>query len=189
MEDGMSISFDGLEQALSELRLVPHVIAQRVLRGAVATAASVVRKEIVLRAPDSGASGPQKPGGSAPGTLKRAIYQVRNTQLCTPVQETFKVGVRQGKRATKNVNGRSVSVDAYHASWVEYGHFARVPHEMTKTAKAAGRMLGVAKWVPAHPFFRPGVAASSDAALAAMRDYIKSQLPLATAAMRFLKAA
>ena len=189
MEDGITVSFEGLDQALSELRSIPQVVAQRVLRGAVATGASVVRKEIILRAPDSGAPGPQKAGGSAPGTLKRAIFQVRNTQLCTPVQEVFKVGVRQGKRATKKVNGRVISVDAFYASWVEYGHFARAPHALTKAAKAASRAAGTAKWIPAHPFFRPGVAASSNAALAAMRDYIKQQLPLVTASMQFMKAA
>lgn len=181
--DGFDVSFDGLEQALAELRSVPQAVAQRVLRGAVATGASVIRKEIIQRAPVLSAD---SPGQTPPGNLKKAIYQVLNTQLCTPVQQTFKVGVRQGKRKKKS---GAAYPDAFYAAWVEYGHFARVPHEMTKTARAAGRMLGVAKWVPAHPFFRPGVAASSDAALAAMRDYIQQQLPLATASMRYLKAA
>ena len=177
MPDGMSMSIDGLEQALAELRAVPQVIAQRVLKGAVATGASVIRREVIRQAP------------SMSGTLKQAVYQARNTQLCTPVQETFKVGVRRGKLAVRKVKGQSVSVDAYYAIWVERGHYARVPHATTKTAKAAARAAGTAAWVPAHPFFRPAVAASSDAALQAMRDYIRAQLSLATSAMQYLKAA
>jgi hypothetical protein len=110
------------------------------------------------------------------------------TQECTPTREVFKVGVRQCKRA-RSFGKSGQKLDAFYAKWVEYGHFARVPHEMTKTAKAAGRMLGVAKWVAPHPFMRPAIAAKQADALRAMQDYVRNQMPLATAALQYLHAA
>lgn len=184
MDDGFTFEMPGLDKFLAELRELPAAIQTKVIRGAVATGASVLRKEIIRRAPD------------VDGTLRNAVYQVRNPQQCTPTFEVFKVGVRRGK--AQRHKGKTTSAagptqgtnrDAFYASWVEYGHFARVPHEMTKSAKAAGRMLGVAKWVPAHPFFRPAIAAAADDAMAAMRTYFETNLPLATASMTYLKAA
>jgi HK97 gp10 family phage protein len=181
--DGFELTITGLDEALAELRALPQVIQQRVMRGAVAKGASVIRAEAVRRAPvyDGPALGADH---APPGTLRKAIYQARIPSQCTPVREVFRVDVRKGKR--KSGKG-GASVDAYYASWVEYGHFARVPHEMTKTAKAAGRALGVARQVPAHPFMRPAIEAAAPAAIEAMRAYIAQQLPLAGAAMRYLK--
>jgi HK97 gp10 family phage protein len=179
--DGFELTITGLEEALAELRALPQVIQQRVMRGAVAKGASVIRAEAVRRAPVY--DGPALGAAHAPpGTLRQAIYQARIPSQCTPVREVFRVDVRKGKRKA----GRGASVDAYYASWVEYGHFARVPHAMTKTAKAAGRALGVARHVPAHPFMRPAIEAAGPAAIEAMRAYIVQQLPLAGAAMRYL---
>lgn len=186
MADGIAFEIDGLEQLLGELRALPAAIEMRVLRGAAATGASVLRKEVILRAPQS--TGPVSEGHPPPGTLKKAIYQVRVSQECAPGREVFKVGVRRGKRA-RSVGKSGVNLDAYYAWWVEHGHFARVPHELTKTAKAAARMLGVAKFIPPQPFFRPAIAVKQRDALQAMHDYIRRQLPLATAAMRYLHAA
>lgn len=186
MADEITIELEGLDGLLAELRAFPQAVQARVLRGAAATGASVIRKEAILRAPVS--TGPVEAGHPPPGTLKKAIYQVRMLQECTPTREVFKVGVRRGKRA-RSVGKSGANLDAFYASWVEFGHFARVPHEMTKTAKAAGRMLGVAKWVPAKPFMRPAIQAKGEDALMAMRDYIQQNLSLATTAMRYLRAA
>jgi HK97 gp10 family phage protein len=187
MADGLSVSFTGLEEMLRELRELPPQIQQRVIRGATAKGASVLRIEAVARAPDL--AGPVKPTKNhpPPGTLKRSIYQTRIPSQCTPTREVFRVDVRKGKRATKSINGKAVSVDAFYASWVEYGHYARVPHDMTKVARAAGRALGVAKWVPAHPFMRPALQAKANESIEAMRLYVAQQLPLAGAAMRYLE--
>lgn len=186
MTDSVKCEIVGLDGLLRELRQLPAVVQQRVLRGAAATGASVIRKEAILRAPVSAA--PEQAGHAPPGTLKRAIYQVRMTQECTPTREVFKVGVRQGKRF-RSVGKKGANLDAYYASWVEYGHFARVPHAMTKTAKAAGRALGVATWVPAHPFMRPAVQAKAGDAVKAMAAYVAAQMPLALNAMQYLKSA
>lgn len=184
MADGFTFEVPGLDTFLAELRTLPKAIQTKVVRGAVGTGASVLRQEVIRQAP------------VISGVTRNAVYQIRNVQRCTSTQEVFKVGVRKGKRfrhagKTSSDVGptQGTNRDAYYAAWVEYGHFARVPHEMSKTAKAAGRMLGVAKWVPPHPFFRPAIADKTDEAIEAMRKYFEEKLPLATAAMTYLKAA
>jgi len=186
MADSVTVEVKGLDQLLRDLKAFPAAVQKRVLKGAAATGASVLRKEAIQRAPVS--TGKVEDGHPPPGTLKKAIYQVRMNQECTPTREVFKVGVRSGKRA-RSVGKKGTNLDAYYAKWVEFGHFARVPHEMTKTAKAAGRMLGVAKWIPPHPFMRPAIAAKQADALRAMQEYIRNQMPLATAALQYLHAA
>lgn len=180
------MSFSGLDGLLADLRSFPAEYQKRLLKGAAATGAAVIRKEAVIRAPVS--TGEIEAGHPPPGTLKKAIYQVRMTQECTPTREVFKVGVRTGKRF-QSFGKKGVNLDAYYWSWVEYGHFARVPHAMTKTAKAAGRMLGVATWVPARPFMRPAIQAKNAEALQAMRDYLTLRISTVTAVMRYLHPA
>jgi len=184
--DSVTIEIEGLQGLLSELKAFPQAVTTRVLRGAAATGASVIRKEAILRAPVS--TGPEEEGHPPPGTLKKAIYQVRMTQECTPTREVFKVDIRRGKRA-QSVGKRGTNLDAFYASWVEFGHYARPPGGLTKTAKAAARVAGTAKWVPAKPFIRPALQAKGEDAIKAMRDYIQQNIPLATTAMRFLRAA
>jgi hypothetical protein len=185
MADGTSIAFPGLPDFLAELRALPAKVQSKVMTGMVSAGAAVVQAEIARRAPVY--TGEVSAGHPPPGTLAKAIYRVRVPSECTPSREVWKVAVRKGKAAQKTRRGKStVNLDAYYATWVEYGHYTRVPHAMTKTAKAAGRMLGVAKWVPAHPFFRPGVDASTQASFNAMQGYLERQMPLAVAAGRFL---
>lgn len=186
MSDSITIEIVGLQGLLSELKAFPQAVTTRVLKGAAATGASVIRKEAILRAPMS--TGPIEEGHPPPGTLKKAIYQVRMTQECTPVREVFKVDVRRGRRA-QSVGKSGRNLDAFYASWVEFGHYARAPHSLTKTAKAAARAAGTVKWVSARPFMRPALQAKGEDAIRAMRDYIQQNIPLATTAMRFLRAA
>lgn len=186
MSDGVGISFPNLDAFLADVRALPDVVQKRVMLGAVATAASVIRKDAIARAPEF--TGTVAEGHPPPGTLKKAIYQVRIPSECTSTLEVWKIGVRRGKRAQR-VGKKGLNMDAYYALWVEVGHFTRVPMAMTKTAKAAGRALGVARWVPAHPFMRPAIETKRAAAIEAMRDYLNRTLPLAAASTRFFKAA
>jgi HK97 gp10 family phage protein len=184
--DKTTVDLSDFQALIGELQRVPAAMRERVLRGAAATGASVIRKEAILRAPQF--TGEVSAGHPPPGTLKRAIYQARLSQECTSTREVFKVGVRRGKKA-RSFGKTGENRDAFYAFWVEYGHFTRVPHDMTKTAKAAGRALGVAKFVPPQPFMRPAVQAKSQDAIRAAREYVLNQIPLALTATRFLKAA
>jgi HK97 gp10 family phage protein len=186
MTDSVSLQVKGLDQLLAELNALPQAIQTRLMKGVVATGASVIRKKAIDLAPEF--TGDVAAGHPPPGTLKKAIYQARMVSACTATREVWIVDVRRGKRA-QSFGKKGENRDAFYALWVEYGHFTRVPHAMTKQAKAAGRALGVAKWVPPHPFMRPAVVMASQQAFEAMRAYLQKNMPLALTAMRFVKAA
>ncbi len=190
---------EGLGDLLRELQEVPQEISKRVLKGMVAKGASVIRREAVRRAPmytgadadlasvAGGRGRAIQAGHPPPGTLKRAIYQARLSDKCSETLEVWCVDVRRGKRA-QSFGKAGENLDAYYALWVEFGHYTRVPHAMTATAKAAGRALGEARWVPAQPYMRPAFETKKDEALNVMRQYLIDNLPLALAASRILKA-
>jgi len=193
MADGASLEFMNLDAWMAQLRSLPEVLQVRLAKGACATGASVIRQEIVRRAPVW--TGKVAHGHPPPGTLKRAIYQTRLVDECTKDREVWLVGVRSGRkmRAVKRGKG-TVNLDAYYARWVEYGHYTRAPKSLgpTKAARrkviASGSQLVVgARWVMARPFFRPGFEAKKGEALRAMQDYIARNLPSAVAATRYFK--
>lgn len=199
MSDAVSLRFDGLEQMMAELRTLPTVMQKRVMLGAVATGASVIRKEAIVRAPlyvefdlGTGVYRPIGKGHPPPGTLKKAIYQTRLQEECTPTMEVWKIGVRQGKAAQAAKGG---SRDAYYASWVENGHYTRAPKSAGSTRKArrnavatGSSMVTGAHWVVAHPFMRPAVDTKSQEAFEAMQSYIRDNIGAATLAMKYLQA-
>lgn len=193
MADGMSFEMVGMDEFLREIRMLPESIRTRVLKGAVATGAAVMRKDAVARAPIF--SGKVQAGHPPPGTLKRAIYQTRMTQLCNDTQEVWKVDVRRGKTAVatrgKNKGQRNLAQDAFYAMWVEYGHYTRTPGTTAKEHRRLRSGVDLytgSKWVPAKPFMRPAFTATQSAVLDAMGDYIDNNLKDAVAAMRFVKA-
>ena len=194
MADSITFTVPNMADWMAELMQLPEVMQRRVVRGAVATGCSVIRNEVIQRAPvwlggDSelqGLLGGKRTSMAAnhppPGTLKRAVYQTRLMGECTPTLEQWMVGVRSGK-ANK--------ADAYYAKWVEYGHYTRTPRSLPGTRaqrRAAARASGAARWIPASPFFRPAFDSKQQAALAAMQDYINQNLPLAAGAFRYIKA-
>jgi hypothetical protein len=188
VSDAATLSTPDLAAMLREIQELPRRVQERLLKGAVATGCSVIRQEAILRAPEY--TGKVSEGHPPPGTLKKAIYQTRLVDKCTPTREVWKVDVRRGKTAqTTKRGGGIVNLDAYYASWVEYGHYAAPPHGLTKTAKAVGKAIGVIGFVPAHPYMRPAFEAKKNEALQAMGRYIAVNLPAATSANRFIKAA
>lgn len=190
MGDAVSLQFGGLEQMLAELRSLPTVMQKRVMLGAVATGCSVIRKEAIARAPVY--TGDVSQGHPPPGTLKKAIYQVRLQEECTLTMEVWKIGVRQGKAAQSAKGG---SKDAYYASWVEYGHYTRGPKSAGSTRKARRNAIAMgtslvagAHWIVAQPFMRPAVDTKSAEAFNAMTKYIEDNIGAATLAMKYLQA-
>ena len=185
MADGCTFEVPNQAEWMAELMRLPQVMQERVVRGAVATGASVIRKEVIVRAPEwTGSVAAKHP---PPGTLKKAIYQFRTLAECTPTVEVFTVAVRTGKA---NARGTANKYDAYYARWVEYGHFSPTPRGAgtQKARRAAARAAGQATWVAARPFFRPAYDAKKAEALQAMQHYINQNLPLAAASFRYIKA-
>src|SRR5574337_1230655 len=76
-------------------------------------------------------------------------------ELSSPTKQTFFVGVRKGKKYRNQGKSGNLSMDAYYASWVEFG-----------TSKMAAR-----------PFMRPGFEAKKNAAVEAIKDYLAKRIP------------
>jgi len=194
MSDTATLSMPNLADFLRELQALPKAIRERAVKGAVATAASVVRKDAIARAPLW--TGEVQEGHPPPGTLKKAIYQTRMVDECTPTLEVWKVDAHKGK-AVRNVGKKTskfgptqgVNKDAFYAAWVEYGHFTRTPKGpgKRKTRQLAGIAAGTVRWVPPHPFMRPAFETKKTEALNAMAEYLHNEMQAATAAMKFFK--
>lgn len=186
MTDKVTFSIPDLAAFLRDLEDLPKQVRMRIVKGAVATGASVIRKESVLRAPMyPGTVGKDHP---QPGTLKKSIYQTRLVDKCNDTTEVWKVDVRKGKVFTKK--GRRMP-DAYYAAWVEYGHYTRTPGGVGTRAqrRLKARSAGDVRWVPAQPFMRPAFEAKKQDAFQAMVDYIRRELASALLAQRFVKLA
>lgn len=121
----MSISMEvqGLAELKRRLEQLPQAIQSKIMRGAVSTAAAVFREEAERHAPEY--TGTVQNGHPPPGTLKKAIYQVRVREECFGTREAWKVSVKRGKRD---------GVDAYYGSWVEYGTVHMVAHPYMRPA-------------------------------------------------------
>ena len=144
----------GFEDFKRQLAQLPGRVGRNVLRGAVNAGATVIRKEVVSRAPQY--TGPVAAGHPPPGTLKKAVYQKQIAELSNATRQTFFVGVRQGKKQQTVKRGKSiVNLDAYYGRFVEFG-----------TSKMSAR-----------PFVRPAFEAKKDAAIEAMRAYMAERIP------------
>jgi HK97 gp10 family phage protein len=167
MSDGVMVKLDGLDTLAQELRKLSQATQERIMKGAMAKAASVIRREAVARAPMW--TGEVSQGHPPPGTLKKAIYQARMVMKCTNDLEVWTVNVRSGKGArhsgsTSSKAGptRGTNLDAYYARWVEYGHYTRGPALTASQRKkhmqgvAAGTVYQAkAHFVLPRPFMRP----------------------------------
>jgi len=149
-----NISIQGFEDFKRQLAQLPGRVGRNVLRGMVNAGATVIRKEAVLRAPEY--MGPISEGHPPAGTLKKAVYQKQIAELSNAVQQTFFVGVRQGKKQRAVKRGKNVvNLDAFYADFVEKG-----------TSKMSAR-----------PFMRPAFEAKKEAAVEAMRAYGAERIP------------
>ena len=155
----------GLDQLIAEMQQLPDVFQSRLMKGTVATGASVIRKEAIQRAPLY--TGDVQAGHPPPGTLKKSIYQTRLVAECTPTVETWKVDVRMGNVSRTSKGGKTtVKVGAYYAIMVERG-----------TVK-----------MTAKPFMRPALETKANEAFQAMQQYLSDNLPAAVQGMRYIQA-
>jgi HK97 gp10 family phage protein len=185
VSDGASLDLSGLQAFIDEMKELPKVLQQRVMRGAVATGASVVRKASISAAPEwTGQVGSKHP---PPGTLKQAIFQSRVVDQCTDTVEIWKVDVRSEDRELKS----GTRPGAYYAHMVEFGHYTRGSKKVGGTKKSRRERqlsFGQVRWIAPQPFMRPAFDANQQAALDAMQQYIANNLPAAVGAMRYIRA-
>lgn len=140
----------GLKELRAALLELPKGIARNTLRGAVAAGAAVVRVEAKNRAPQY--TGSVAEGHPPPGTLKKAVYQKQIREKSNDQQQTFFVGVRQGKHSRQTKKGL---IDAFYGRFIEFG-----------TSKMA-----------AKPFMRPAFEAKKEAAVQAIKAYLEKRIP------------
>ena len=197
MADYVRAEFTGLQDLLSDLRELPRAIQERVLKGALATGAKVIRDEARRLAPVytefNTATGEYKPISDKhppAGTLKKAIYYTRLVSACTPTTEVWLVSVHKGKkfRAVSRGSGKgryTENHDAFYASWVEYGHYTRTPGMTSQQHRKARGGVDIylgSRWIPPQPFMRPAFDTKKEAAFQAMREYLLDNLPAAATA-------
>lgn len=152
-DDYTSVEVKGLKELNDALAQLPERIGKNVLRGAVSSAAAEVRKEAKAKAPIY--TGPVSQGHPPPGALRRAVYQKQIPERSGPLQQTFFVGVRHGKKY-QSVGKKGANLDAYYFPFVEFG-----------TSRMAAR-----------PFMRPAFEGKKNAAVQALQAYMAQRIPL-----------
>lgn len=180
---GISAQVTGLRELQQALFALPPAIGERVLRSSVATGAAVLREEVIRQAPEFG--GEVQKGHPPAGTLKKAIYQTRLVNKCTPTLEVFLVSARKGKKFQAVARGAkgaqsAVNLDAYYWTWVEFGHHVHPGKALKKAgrkAMAAGtQMTEGAQFIMPNPFMRRAYEAKKIAARDAMVAKMRERL-------------
>lgn len=137
--------FDDLEQVFL---VMGEKIGSDALRSAANTGATVIKDEVVIRAPEDS------------GILKSAIYQKHIPEQSGDDRQVYFISWRKGKKSP---------TDAFYGDWVERGHWY-VPPKPDGITYKAHRAANRAIFVSAKPFLRPGFEAKKYAAIEAMRN-------------------
>ena len=154
----VSVKVEGLEALRVALRELPLAVQKNVLSGAVRKGAIVIRDDAQARAPVLREPDPRR----KPGTVRDAIRATRGRRdgssatafvyvraLTKRAVGRFKDALR---RAGKRVKGANNPDDPFYWRFLEFG-----------TSK-----------LPARPFLRPAFDARKEAAVAQIRDSLKS---------------
>lgn len=121
----------GFKELALALRELPERVAKNALRSAVNAGATVIKKQVKLSAPKD------------TGLLQKNIFQKQIREASGPYQQTFAVGVRQGKARNKDGSKKELP---YYWRFKEFG-----------TSK-----------MPASPFVRPAFESQKEAAVDAI---------------------
>lgn len=135
----VSIQLTGFKELAAALRELPQRVAKNALRAAVNAGASEIKKQVRKNAPMD------------TGLLKKNIFQKQIREASGPYQQTFAVGVRQGR--AKNKDGSKKELPFYWR-FMEFG-----------TSK-----------LPARPFLRPAFETKKEAAVKAIADKLDERI-------------
>lgn len=124
----MKMQLTGLNELVKRLRELPLEMRAKTLRGAVSTAAEIVRAEAILRAPVY--TGSVQKGHPPPGTLKKEIFKARYPEECNDTREVWQVNVKR-------------RYGAYYAHMVEYGTVKMPPQPFMRPAWDAKRQAAL----------------------------------------------
>lgn len=143
-----SISLEGIGDLEQVFLALGEKIGSDALRSAANTGATVIKDEVVIRAPEKS------------GILKKAIYQKHIPEESSDDRQAYLISWRKGKKS---------QTDAFYGDFIERGHWY-VPPKPKGITYEVHRAANRAIFVPAHPFLRPGFEAKKEAAIEAMRN-------------------
>lgn len=186
MANAITMEVTGLRELQAALFALPPTIAERALRAGVASGAAVIRQAVEAEAPAY--AGEVQVGHPPPGTLKKAIYQTRLAEACTPTKEVFLVSARKGKKFQAVARGRKgaqsiVNLDAFYWTWVEFGHHVHPGKALTKKGRKAmeqgAELIAGAQFIMPNPFMRRAYEKTKIAAQQAMVARMKERVAAA----------
>lgn len=193
MADFLTLDVSDFTKFAAELRSLPDLMRQKLLRGAADEVMTALRDRAVAEAPMETEPGPSAP---PPGNLKRAIYRMRVPEECNDRYEVWKVGVRVGKGSWKrkrNQGRETNSVGAFYAYFVEHGHWTRTPKSAmmglgTRDQKRKRYQdSGKARWVPANPFFARAFEAIKPTISSRMQAYVDRNIRESLRTFKYVK--
>lgn len=172
-----NIEIKGAKELSDKLKSLPSRLTKQVLRTAVKDGAKIMRMKAKELAPISSSKGNTRPNHPA-GTLKRAATSAYAKELSSNVQQSYVITFRKGKREQRNSKktGKSLSRDAFYASWVEFGHKIVPRRSVIHPGTLSQRRKNPIGMVPPHPFLRPAFEASSTQATNTVIESIKAGL-------------
>ena len=148
----------GFDDVQANLLKLPGIFSDA-LRSAANTGATLIKEEVITRAPEH------------LGILKSAIYQKHIAELSDVERQVYYVSWRKGRKS---------ELDAFYGVWVEYGHWY-VPKRPKGISQKAHRAANRTLYVTAHPFLRPAFESKKAAAINAMRDKLGENVRAAIA--------
>ena len=147
------IAVDGFDEVIRLLEGLPEKVGSDVLRSAANAGASIMKAEIIARAP------------RLRGILKDNIYQKHMDEISSLTSQTYHVSWRKiGKGDVP-----------FYGAMVEYGYW-HVPPKPDGISWKRHRAQVRPIQVPAHPFLRPGYEAKKGAALKAMQERLSERV-------------
>lgn len=134
-----TVQLTGFKELHDALLKLPDRVAKNALRSAVNAGASVIKKQVRQNAPTD------------TGLLKKNVYQKQIREASGQYQQTFAVGVRQGKARNKDGTKKELP---YYWRFMEFG-----------TSK-----------MPARPFIRPAFESKKEDAVKAIADKLDERI-------------
>ena len=171
----LQFTLDGSSEAAAAMRRLADEVSDKLLRGAAAAGAAVLKAEVAQRAPVYQGDDAR----IAAGTLKAAVAQFFVPESSGPDRAVYGVKPLSGfKQQFRVRGGKRVSLDAFYWQWVEFGHklVPRTGKGGASLRKRRSQAEAIRASVPPRPFLRPAFEAKKTAAQSAMQKYLERNL-------------
>ncbi len=177
MGAAIGLTMSGGDELRRKLAALSEGLREGALRNAAYEGCKIIQAQAIANAPYF--TGSVSQGHPPPGTLKNSIVVKRVVEKCGDGVQSYVIAVRRGPKGGSH--------DAYYAHWVEFGHIYRAAGDKLtggKSLRDAKRAMHISMgghMVPAHPFMRPAILATRDAAARAIKTRLGQYITLAGA--------